>query len=378
EAKAQRDLLESYLGQYREAIAQADLQELPTEARIVSRASVSSQPSFPRKLPILMVTTFASAFLAIGIIVSAELIALSGTQAPQYAQPRPVGRREDPPRPVFENKTFAATHDDQTEIGDETNVELEIRDDDETAIHDHQTPEREDVHSDEVEIASPASGSLHTMPDMDKREAVLRVARLVSTNKMDGEGLRVYVCSPQRQSMNNFAALNIARQLSDDGERVVLVDINSRTPRIAYQMGIDYNPGFSDLLVENSSFLDVLQRDPLSRLHAITAGSEGIDLYGSEHAGRLDQLLDALENTYTYVILDGPPVMLTTESGLFASMSDVAVLVPDTLPGGQRMTLRARDTLTDHGRHPVEVLIANSAIADNAYDDASNQMQSAV
>lgn len=376
EAKAQRDLLESYLAQYREATAQADLQELPTEARIVSRASPSSQPSFPKKLPILLVTTFASAFLAIGIIVSAELVALSGAPAQAKSPPRSSGRVEYPDLSAEQETPQISKQTDAPEvmdalIDDENSIDPISADRDDHQVHPNEIGVPSDVSHDDTE-------SLHTMPGLDKAEAVLRVSRLICSKKMDGEGLRVFVCSPQRQSMNNYAALNIARKISDEGERVVLVDMNMRTPRIANQVGMNFNPGFSDLLVGTNTFQNVIQRDPASRLHVISAGSGSADLFDQSNAERLEHLLDALESTYTYVILDGPPVMLAAESAMFSGMSDVAVLVSDPLPGGQRMTLRAKDTLTDHGRNPVEVLIADSAIADNVYDETFNQMASAV
>ncbi len=49
EAKAQRDLLESYLAKYREASARDSLEAAPPEARIISRAVVSNNPSYPKK-----------------------------------------------------------------------------------------------------------------------------------------------------------------------------------------------------------------------------------------------------------------------------------------------------------------------------------------
>src|SRR6201997_1305220 len=53
EAKAQRDLLESYLAKYREANTRENIDAAPTDGRIISRAIVSNTPAFPKKLPIV-------------------------------------------------------------------------------------------------------------------------------------------------------------------------------------------------------------------------------------------------------------------------------------------------------------------------------------
>ena len=54
EAKAQRDLLESYLAKYREATTRENIDAAPADARIISRASVSKTPAYPKKLPIVL------------------------------------------------------------------------------------------------------------------------------------------------------------------------------------------------------------------------------------------------------------------------------------------------------------------------------------
>src|SRR5205085_980843 len=75
EAKAQRDLLESYLAKYREAIARDSLGAAPGDARIISRAVVSNTPYFPKKLPIVLIATLATLFLTAGFITTGELLA---------------------------------------------------------------------------------------------------------------------------------------------------------------------------------------------------------------------------------------------------------------------------------------------------------------
>ena len=74
EAKAQRDLLESYLARYREATARENIDSAPAEARIISRATVSNVPAFPKKLPILLVATLAALFLSAAFVISSEIL----------------------------------------------------------------------------------------------------------------------------------------------------------------------------------------------------------------------------------------------------------------------------------------------------------------
>src|SRR3954471_15772176 len=75
EAKAQRDLLESYLAKYREANARDSLTLIPAEARIISRAVVSNTPAFPKKVPIVLIATVATLLLSTAFITTGELLA---------------------------------------------------------------------------------------------------------------------------------------------------------------------------------------------------------------------------------------------------------------------------------------------------------------
>ena len=64
EAKAQRDLLESYLAKYREANTRENIDAAPADGRIISRAIVSNTPAYPKKLPIVLIATLATLMLA--------------------------------------------------------------------------------------------------------------------------------------------------------------------------------------------------------------------------------------------------------------------------------------------------------------------------
>src|SRR6202045_4820732 len=69
EAKAQRDLLESYLAKYREANTRENIDAAPADGGLVSPAGVSTTPAYPKKLPIVLIATLATLLLSAGVIV---------------------------------------------------------------------------------------------------------------------------------------------------------------------------------------------------------------------------------------------------------------------------------------------------------------------
>ena len=100
EAKSQRDLLESYLAKYREASARDTIASAPPDARIISRATVSNVPAYPKKLPTVLIATFATFVVCCGIVVTREFLANPATDA--AGRPARVARpvaKTHPPSP---------------------------------------------------------------------------------------------------------------------------------------------------------------------------------------------------------------------------------------------------------------------------------------
>lgn len=92
EAKAQRDLLESYLAKYREATTRENIDAAPADGRIISRAIVSNTPAFPKKLPTVLIATMATLMLTAGYIATGELLRMT--------VPRPMAAMRIPIAPL--------------------------------------------------------------------------------------------------------------------------------------------------------------------------------------------------------------------------------------------------------------------------------------
>ncbi|HVZ14559.1 MAG TPA: GumC family protein, partial [Bauldia sp.] len=73
EADADRQLLETYLARYREAVSREQGPNLPADARVISRAAVAAAPDFPKKVPLTAAATVAALILAIAFILLREL-----------------------------------------------------------------------------------------------------------------------------------------------------------------------------------------------------------------------------------------------------------------------------------------------------------------
>lgn len=273
EAKAQRDLLETYLGKYREASTRESIDSAPAEGRIISRAIVSNTPAYPKKLPIVLIATLATLLLSSGLVVTGELLRQTAPRAmATLAQPK--ARQE----PVV----------------------------------------------DAVEIESaPLQPAMTANADVSE---FAEIGQLAESLIAAGAGAKkVTVLGTASGDAITLSTLTLARHLARDA-RVVVVDLAASSPTIAAVSVDPTAPGLAELMQGQASFAQVITRDKLSRLHLVMAGRPGFDR-SLLQSPRVTLAIDALLRAYDHVIVDAgsaedlPAELLTANAR--------AVVVPD-------------------------------------------------
>jgi polysaccharide biosynthesis transport protein len=277
EAKAQRDLLESYLAKYREATTRENIEAAPADGRIISRASVSNSPAYPKKLPIVLIATLVTLMLSTGTIVTGELLRMT--------IPRAAAAFGSTLAPAREPAAVAAPAE-RKPILDTLSVPL--------------APE---IESDFTEVEQLAKKLLTA-------GAAVRKVTILGT--ASGESI-------------TLTALTIGRLIARSA-RVIVVDLAAASPTIS-AVSVDPNaPGLTELMQGHASFTQVITKDRLSRAHLVSAGRSGSDR-SLLQSPRLGLAIDALLRVYDYVLLDAgsasdlPAELLTSQAR--------AVVVPD-------------------------------------------------
>jgi MinD-like ATPase involved in chromosome partitioning or flagellar assembly len=86
--------------------------------------------------------------------------------------------------------------------------------------------------------------------------------------------------------------------------RVVLVDLSFASPNIDVISNDPSAPGIADLVHGTASFGDIITRDRGSRLHLVAAGQVGNDAAELLVSQMLWAAIDALAQSYDYLVLD--------------------------------------------------------------------------
>jgi uncharacterized protein involved in exopolysaccharide biosynthesis/Mrp family chromosome partitioning ATPase len=295
EAKAQRDLLESYLAKYREANTRENIDAAPADGRIISRASVSNAPAYPKKLPIVLIATLATLMLSAGAIATGELLRMTAPRAAAAFASAPLA-----PAAV------------------------------------------------RARAADNASGPAFDEPVLPRTEGPGIAPELDEIGQLAGHLLgageaarKITILGTAQGESITLTALTLARLLARNA-RVVVVDLSGSSPMIPAVAVDPAAPGLAELMLGETSFSQVISKDRLSRAHLVSAGRPGFDR-ALLQSPRLALAIDALLRVYDHVLLDAgtasdlPAELLTAQAR--------AVVVPDAA-----MAAEARNLMCDQLR----------------------------
>jgi succinoglycan biosynthesis transport protein ExoP len=288
EAKAQRDLFESYLAKYREATARDSIAAAPADARIISRATVSNIPYFPKKMPIVLIAALGTFSLATAFVVTGALI--NGEPGRPGQVPAPATRSANA-------RTRAA---------------------DRLPAASNLTPPR-------VADAVPPP-ALVTAPAPVPASAPSSIDALAAELQQGADSTRrIAVIGSGREVGTTLSAIALARLLARNA-RVILVDLSIGSPNIDVISNDPSAPGIADMVRGTASFGDIITRDRASRLHLVATGQVGNDIDNIVVSQMLWAALDALAQSYDYLVIDAGS---KTEAALaqLAACAPCAVLI---------------------------------------------------
>jgi polysaccharide biosynthesis transport protein len=301
EAKAQRDLLESYLAKYREASARENIEAAPADGRIISRATVSNTPAYPKKLPIALIATLATLLLTLGAIATGELLRMTAPRAIGAFSPEVV--REIAPEIVM------ATPPEPVRAP-AIAPELPVAD---RADMDHAS---EPVLN-ELRVGSPRIDAVARIGEIEQLADVLVGAGAAAR--------KVTVLGTAPSESITLTALTLARLMAQQA-KVVVVDLVASSPMMTAASADPVAPGLAELMQGEASFAQIITKDRLSRVHLVSAGRPGFDR-AELQSPRLVLAIDALLRVYDHVLLDAgaasdlPAELLTSQAR--------AVVVPE-------------------------------------------------
>ena len=285
EARIQREQLESYLGRYRDASARDTDYGVPPDARVVSRAVTPQIPSFPKKIPIVALSTLAALLLSIGSIVSRELLMWTPETDESI-----VSRDRAAPN--------VGSHDFVFDFG-----------------HLGRNPM----------LDAPQQHSRVAAADIETGYDFADLLERLQREEVVGRGRRILVTGIADRADVVRVSRGLAQSVSR-GSRAILIeaDADETSP-------VDAVLGLTDLVAGEAGFAEVISRDPASAYHRVPTGTLMNEaLTGSPES--LELALQAFDGTYDWVICAvlGDDARLLLD--VFAPRTDGVVLASNLEP----------------------------------------------
>lgn len=182
----------------------------------------------------------------------------------------------------------------------------------------------------------------------------------------------IMVSSAHPNEGKTFSAINLALSIAAERDKtVLLVDADVVRPSVAGFLGIKTDAGLVDYLIDgNLELSDILVKTDLPTLSILPAGNPhhlSTELLASEG---MHHLMEELSTRYSdrIVIFDAPPLLVTTEACVLASMMGQIVLVVEAERTTRADIREALERL--HPNPEIAVgLILNKSLraAENAY-----------
>lgn len=311
EADASRTLYEAFLGRFKETSEQQGIEQADT--RIISRADVPVDPSFPRRRLIVILVFVASVFVAIVLVLIVEQL----------------------------DKGFRSSEqiEDMAEQPSLGLVPMLRR------LEQRGQPE-------EFVVREPTSGFAEAIRSLRTGLMLANVDRppklVLITSALPGEG-------------KTSVAASLARLSAKDGQagRTILIDCDLRRPRVTKIFGGDSSqPGLTEVLSGAVDLKTAIFKDSMTDLHVLFAGRSvpnPPDLLSSRH---MRDVLKTLAASYDLVILDSPPLFAVADSRVLARLVDEVVFIVRWEKSPRNLVLGGIKQLSDAGA-PIAGVVLN-------------------
>ena len=197
-------------------------------------------------------------------------------------------------------------------------------------------------------------------------EAYRQLRTSILLSSPGGAPRTLLITSSQPGEGKTTTVVNTAMILAQTGASVILVDADMRRPRLHSIFGADNSSGLSTILATKpteAEILALIQQHEESGLYLLPAGKippNPAELLGSD---QVRALVAVLENNFTHVIIDSPPVGSFTDGVLLSTVADGVLLVVHGNSASRNVVKRARQLLTEVGAKIFGVVLNNVSVS---------------
>lgn len=131
----------------------------------------------------------------------------------------------------------------------------------------------------------------------------------------------------EREGKSSIARAIAISMANDHAGDVLLVECDLLHPSLAGDFGIEAAPGLSDVLAEDMLLSDAVHPSGLPNLWLLPAGSPSANPSRLLRSPAMQSMLEDVSGWYSYVVLDLPAVLKSSDASVIAQLAGGVVLV---------------------------------------------------
>ncbi len=196
----------------------------------------------------------------------------------------------------------------------------------------------------------------------------LRTSILLSTPGRPPKTLLVTSSVPAEGKTTTV--VNTATVLAQTGAKVLVIDADMRRPRLHHVFGLSNAEGLSAILSSETTEAEILAKiDQYQETNVYLLSSGAIPPNPAELLGssQMKRLLEIAGNTFTYIVIDSPPIASFTDGVLISALVDGVILVVHGGKTSRQVVKRTRQVLQEIGAKIIGVVLNKADVRSHDY-----------
>ena len=179
---------------------------------------------------------------------------------------------------------------------------------------------------------------------------------------------RISITSGRAGEGKSITLMNLAISLSEDGQKVLLIDADMRRPAISRLLMEKASPGLSEVLGGIVSGQEAIRKDIYPNLDVLFSGEtppNPSELLGSD---TMQKLIETMSEVYDYILVDTPPVGVVSDASIVTNLLDGVLLLVRQGWARKETVKRALENLERTGIKPLGYVFNGVIIDEKHYD----------
>lgn len=182
-------------------------------------------------------------------------------------------------------------------------------------------------------------------PKSPVAEAYRTLRTNIQFSSFDSKIKTIVITSSGPAEGKTTTSCNLAIATAQAGKRTILLDCDMRNAKIHKVFEVSNQLGLSNLLIGETNFYEVVHKTDIENLYVLPSGTRPpnpAELLSSE---KMKKFLESLKETYDYIIIDTPPIIMVTDAQILSQYSDGCLLLVASAEADKNAALRAKELL---------------------------------